>query len=278
MTAAEFAGRMALEQVLKTFPDIAVAVSGGVDSLTLATFAHRYMPGRASMFHAVSPAVPQEATRRVQSLATAEGWDLHLVDAREFADGRYRSNPVDRCFYCKSHLYEAIAEHTRAQIASGTNLDDLGEYRPGLEAAKRNGVRHPYVEAGIGKQALRRLARDLGLGDIAELPASPCLSSRIETAIVIEPEVLDLVDAIEGMVKQLMQAKTVRCRVRSRGMVIELDEAALQQLDSAQASEIRSRALAHMRRAGLSYELGFEGYRNGSAFVHSPAPGDGASS
>src|SRR5579863_24109 len=84
---------------------LAVAVSGGVDSVTLATFAHRAESSRVEMFHAVSPAVPDEATERVESLATDEGWRLRIVEAGEFADANYLANPVDRCFFCKSNLY-----------------------------------------------------------------------------------------------------------------------------------------------------------------------------
>ena len=258
----------ALTRVLDTFPDIALAVSGGVDSLTLATVAHRHMSAPVAMFHAVSPAVPAEATRRVQALGAREGWALEIVDADEFNDPNYRDNPVDRCFYCKSHLYAAIAARSTAQIVSGTNIDDLGEYRPGLEAARSQAVRHPYVEARIGKRALRAIARDLGLADIADLPASPCLASRIETAIVIEPDVLELVDRLETAVRGAVDARTVRCRVRAGGMVIELDAHSLQQLDSASEVQIRALASAYMDSAGRHYDLSFETYRNGSAFLH----------
>src|SRR5208337_2844675 len=144
---------------------LAVAVSGGVDSLTLATFAHRTADSRAEMFHAVSPAVPGDATVRVELLAAAQGWRLRMVDAGEFTDETYLANPVDRCFFCK------------------TNLDGLREYRPGLQAAKRHSVRHPYLEAGIDKRAVRSLARELGLGALSELPAAPCLSSRVRLAL-----------------------------------------------------------------------------------------------
>lgn len=260
----------ALERVLDSFDTIAVAVSGGVDSLTLATLAHRHMAAPVEMFHAVSPAVPHEATDRVKILGAREGWDLKIVDAAEFSDPLYRANPVNRCFYCKSHLYDAIAGHTTAQIVSGTNLDDLGEYRPGLEAAKLRAVRHPYVEAGIGKQSLRGIARSLGLGDVAELPASPCLSSRIETSIVIEPDMLELVHAIETFVKQTTGASTVRCRVRDNGMVIELDTASLAALSGPKEADIRANAMSYMESSGRRYDLGFEAYRNGSAFVHAP--------
>ena len=266
----------ALEHVLDTFETIAVAVSGGVDSLTLATLAHRRMAAPVQIFHAVSPAVPPEATERVKTLGAREGWNLNMVDAAEFSDPLYRANPVNRCFYCKSHLYDAIGGHTAAQIVSGTNLDDLGEYRPGLEAAKLRAVRHPYVEARIGKQSLRGIARSLGLGDVAQLPASPCLSSRIETTIVIEPDMLALVNFIETFVKQTILASTVRCRVRAKGMVIELDTASLAALSRAKEAEIRANASSYMDRSGRRYDLSFEAYRNGSAFLHEPGSCAGA--
>src|SRR5512134_3307161 len=180
----------ALDSVVQGMQHIAVAVSGGVDSLTLATFAHRLVPARVQMFHAVSPAVQDEGTRRTRELAAREGWPLRVIDAREFDSADYLRNPVNRCYFCKTSLYGAIRPHTQAQIVSGTNLDDLGEYRPGLIAAKEHGVRHPFVEAALTKQQVRALARELGLAQVAELPASPCLSSRVETGIAIDPKVL----------------------------------------------------------------------------------------
>ncbi len=131
------------------------AVSGGVDSMTLATLAHRRLDTVPRMVHATSPAVPSEARRRVERHASAEGWALEVIDAGEFADADYRANPVNRCYFCKSRLYGSIDAVIRAAggglVASGTNRDDLGDFRPGLRAAEEKGVRHPFVEAGIGK-------------------------------------------------------------------------------------------------------------------------------
>ena len=116
-----------------------------------------------------------------------------MIDAGEFGSADYMRNPVNRCFYCKTSLYGAIRPHTAAQIVSGTNLDDLGEYRPGLIAAKEHGVRHPFVEARHRQAgACVRSRATSGLGEVAELPASPCLSSRVETGIAIDPVVLAL--------------------------------------------------------------------------------------
>src|SRR5450631_4287236 len=137
-----------LGEILSGIPrGAAVAVSGGIDSLTLATFAHRAMGARVEMFHAVSPAVPGDATARVERLAAAQRWRLRIVDAGEFGDDAYMANPTNRCFFCKTNLYGCIARRTDAQILSGANVDDLGEYRPGLDAAKNHAVRHPYLEA-----------------------------------------------------------------------------------------------------------------------------------
>ncbi len=248
--------------------EVAVAVSGGVDSLTLAAFAHR-MPGPPCvMYHAVSPAVPHEATQRTRALAEREGWSLRVIDAGEFGNADYMRNPVNRCFFCKTSLYGAIRPHTGAQIVSGTNLDDLGEYRPGLLAAREHGVRHPFVEAGLRKSDVRALARQLGLGAVAELPASPCLSSRVETGIAIDPAVLALVHATEQLVRQAAQPGTVRCRVRATGIVIELDAATLERLDGREQDALRSRVHDLFVAGGHERQVAFEPYRVGSAFLH----------
>jgi pyridinium-3,5-biscarboxylic acid mononucleotide sulfurtransferase len=250
---------------------LAIAVSGGVDSVTLATFAHRAAGSRAEVFHAVSPAVPQEATERVKWLAANQGWRLQIVDAREFADDSYLANPVDRCFFCKTNLYGCIARHSDAQILSGANVDDLGEYRPGLNAAKLHSVRHPYLEAGIDKRAVRSLARDLGLGALSELPAAPCLSSRVETGIAIRPEVLKAIHAVEQSIAKDFPTGIVRCRVRARGVVIELDPTTLAAISGKREDELRANADRIFAGIAPTLGLSLEPYRNGSAFVHSRA-------
>lgn len=257
-----------LEAVLAQMESIACAVSGGVDSLTLATFVHRRFPERVQMFHAVSPAVPQEATLRTQALADQEGWSLSVIDAGEFLNEDYRANPVNRCYFCKTSLYGAIVPHTKAQVVSGTNLDDLGEYRPGLIAAKEHSVRHPFVEAAIDKAAVRNIARELGLGDIAELPSAPCLSSRVETGIRIEPETLARLHATEKLVQLRLQPKTARCRVRATGVVIELDTASLEKLSAEAQATLAAEIRELFDRPGESApQVSFAGYRTGSAFL-----------
>ncbi len=257
-----------LATVLDGFAPAAIAVSGGVDSMTLAAFAHRHFGGdRFLMMHAVSPAVPPEATRRVRRHADAEGWRLVVLDAGEFADRDYIANPLNRCYFCKTNLYDAMARRTDRRILSGTNTDDLGEYRPGLDAAREHAVRHPYLDAGIDKAGVRALARRLGLGDLAELPASPCLSSRIETAIPIDAGILAAVHAAERLVGASLRPQTVRCRVRRDGLVVELDRDSLEGLDATRRTALAAAVAALFPDRLAQTAVAFAPYRNGSAFV-----------
>jgi pyridinium-3,5-biscarboxylic acid mononucleotide sulfurtransferase len=247
--------------------EIGVALSGGVDSLTLAAVAHAALGNRAAMFHAQSPAVPFEATVRVKAMAAERGWRLEVLDAGEFGRAEYLANPVDRCYYCKSSLYGSIRARTAAQLVSGTNLDDLGEYRPGLRAAGEHGVRHPYVEIGANKRMVRAMARVLQLGSVAELPAAPCLASRIETGIGIDAAVLSLVHASERLIGAAVAADTVRCRVRAAGVVLELDAITLEGIEPHRRAELAGEVEGIFAGAGLARPVSFAPYRNGSAFL-----------
>lgn len=260
--------RRRLEDMLSSLETLAIAVSGGVDSMTLAVIAHRLLGReRVTMMHAVSPAVPPEATERVRGFAESEGWDLRVLDAGEFADENYISNPVNRCFFCKGNLYGAIARISDRQVLSGANTDDLGEYRPGLDAARNHRVRHPYLEIGIDKQGVRALARELGLSGLAELPASPCLSSRVETTIAIDPETLRAIHAIERLIGAELKPKTVRCRVRQSGIIIELDPQSLARIAPDRRLHLSDAIAAWLPKALAAKPVGFETYRNGSAFI-----------
>jgi len=260
----------ALSGLLSGLDRAAMAVSGGVDSMTLATVVQQVLGDRSEMFHAVSPAVPAEATERVEAMAREQGWQLRLFKAGEFADVNYRANPVNRCYFCKINLYGAIRVQTEAQILSGTNLDDLGEYRPGLDAARAHGVRHPYVEAGIDKLGVRALARELGLHGICELPAAPCLSSRVETGIPIRAPDLRLIHRAERLMSELLSPRIVRCRIRASGVVIELDKASLESALGGTHRQLQDSLAALLDDNGLAVTVSFAPYRTGSAFLGAP--------
>ena len=149
---------------------------------------------------------------------------------------------------------------------SGTNCDDLHDYRPGLIAAKDYQVIHPYVEAGMNKAAVRKLARKLGLNELAELPASPCLSSRIETGIKINPKQLALVDMLESWLQETLRPKTVRCRIRNEGLIIELDMETLNRLPKNDQNRIISETAKHLPSI-FSMPVTIAPYERGSAFV-----------
>lgn len=258
-----------LDAIFDSARPAAIALSGGVDSMTLAFVAHRRMGADVTMFHAASAAVPATATERVKSYADRHGWNLHIIDAGEFSDERYLANPSNRCFFCKSNLYSTLASHTEAQLFSGTNTDDLGDWRPGLKAAEANQVRHPFVEAGISKADVRAIAAAHGLTDLAELPSAPCLSSRVETALRIEPDMLRAIDEVETFLRQELAAETVRCRVRSTGVVVELDEGALTSLTATKRSTLSARI---ERAFGSKKSIFFEHYVRGSAFLREHHP------
>ena len=254
---------------LDRHPRLAVAVSGGVDSMTLAHVAWRFAQTRTTMYHATGPAVPAAARGRVEAHAAAHGWPLTLLDAGEQADPRYRANPVDRCYYCKTNLYARIRDATPDTIASGTNRDDLEDFRPGLRAARERDVVHPYVEAGIDKARVYAIAAHLGLHDLERLPAQPCLASRVETGIAIAAEDLAFIDSVEArLAERLGREVVLRCRVTHSGIVIELSATH----DAGAVEVARHIGADACTREGRVF-AGVRSYMRGAAFLRKVADG-----
>jgi pyridinium-3,5-biscarboxylic acid mononucleotide sulfurtransferase len=250
-----------LHPITATQP-LVIAVSGGVDSVALAMFAQRTLGGAHILaVHASGPAVPADAAPRLQSLAAAHGLPLRIVDAGEINDDRYVANPANRCYYCKSDLYAALVR-LGPVVVSGTNVDDLSDHRPGLRAATEAGVHHPFVAAGMGKRDVRALALELGLPELAALPSSPCLSSRVETGIRIDAAMLAAIDDVERFARQT-GLSDVRCRVRSTGIVVEHGSAVT---PDAAITAFASSRFAPMMTTPPS--ISFAAYRRGSAFLH----------
>jgi uncharacterized protein len=252
-----------LHAVLDTAATWSFAVSGGVDSMTLATLAHWHLPQKPRMVHATSPAVPAAARSLIEAHAKAEAWQLDIIDAGEFADPEYRANPVNRCYFCKSNLYDsvrAVLAVSQGTVASGTNLDDLGDFRPGLKSAEERGIRHPLVEAGIDKAAVRALARDNRLG-FAELPAQPCLASRVETGLRIEPADMAFIDQLETEIRGATSSEfDLRVRVRRAGIAVETSG------NPAGWDKIAVVAASACARTDRNF-LGVQPYLQGSAFL-----------
>lgn len=270
-----------LHTVLATIPSRVIACSGGVDSLLLATVAHRASSDTTLVAHTVTPAVPDEGTTRVVEYADREGWRLEVVRSSEFDDERYLANPTDRCYYCKSNLYDAIgelsggaagddagAEDRDGVMLSGANVDDLGEYRPGLIAAAERNVRHPYIEAGITKAEIRSIARHLEL-DAADLPASPCLASRLYTGTRVTAPRLQAIEAGEQLIRSTTGITVVRCRLRSDAVMVEVGDDDRHLIDDALLASLKEQ-MAAIESSIVSVELDGRAYKPGRAFVGAP--------
>ena len=263
----------ALQQYLTEHGPFAVAVSGGVDSMTLAVVAHRTNPA-TQMFHAISPAVPEQATTRVKLYAEQEGWNLNIVEAGEIEDPQYVANPANRCYYCKTHLYDTLSAETALTIASGTNTDDLGDYRPGLVAAEEHSVVHPYVEVAMSKDQLRDVAKTLSLSDLQDLPAAPCLSSRVTTGIAIDADILPVINEAEEALWESLQLylplKAVRCRIQPDAISVQIDTPTTLDPEgdyNTVAKDIVSRIFSAHGFENYLKSVSIEPYKKGSAFL-----------
>ena len=243
-----------------------IAVSGGIDSVTLAVYTSYILKNKkVKVSHAIGPAVPIEATNRVKTLSKKYNWELKIINTNEISDPRYAANPINRCFFCKENLYKTIKNYTKGNIFSGANLDDLSDFRPGLDAAKEANIDHPFILAKIGKKMIRELASDLGLGGLSELPSSPCLASRVETGIPITPVLLNKIDKIERYIKTLFNNADIRCRWMNANMIIQFNYPNLNRVDNPQKKLIQDKVIEIFNIDNS--KIKFREYKKGSAFV-----------
>lgn len=239
---------------------LVVAFSGGVDSTYLAAAAVEALGDDVLCVTARSASMPATEAAAASSLAASIGVRHLVVDTAELDDPRYSTNGPDRCAWCKTHLMDALeplAGARGATVVLGVNVDDLGDHRPGQEAAAARGARFPLVEVGLTKDAIRAASRAMGLVT-ADKPASPCLASRVPYGTPVTVGILSRVERAELAIRELGFAEL---RVRHHGQVA-LIEVPPDDLDRALAQ--REALVAACRAAGYDFcSLDLEGLASG---------------
>lgn len=254
----------ALRRSLAELGHVLVCFSGGVDSSFLVRVARDVLGHNAVALTTVSPTNPEEDTTEAIALARELDVEHVVVHANELDIPNYRENPTNRCYFCKSNLYEIAAAEAKRRaipwIVDGVNLDDLGDYRPGLQAAAERMIRHPLADARLTKSDIREISRRLGLRTF-DRPASPCLSSRFPYGTAITLEGLERVARSE----QWLRVRGFReCRVRYFGQRARI-EVPLAEIARLSSEPLRAELVAGFQSIGFAeVEIDPKGFRSGS--------------
>jgi uncharacterized protein len=258
------AKEQALFAALASLDRVIVAFSGGTDSAYLAWAAHRALGPKAIAITADSASLPESHKRDLEVFVAQYGIRHEYIETREFDNPDYVRNAPDRCFHCKDELFTRLAEVGRdrqyGNIVYGVNLDDLGDYRPGQNAAKKHEVAAPLADAGLSKAEIRELSRIAGL-PTWDRPASACLSSRIPYGT---PVTIENVKTVETGEEEMKALGFRQFRVRFHGEVVRI-EIAREEMPRALTMEMADAFTRTFKALGFKYvSLDMEGYRQGS--------------